>query len=107
MRPLFTPNFQGGFRVLKHKSHDRLPQSLVKTYNSLTSNCCQIFRLRTKSQIGQNPELDKISKYKIPQQKKSRIGQNPEWSKSRTGKNRKVTKNAIFFSKKSNYLTGS
>ena len=39
----------------------------------------------------QNPELDKIQKYKIPNGQnpewtKSRIGQNPEWTKSRMDK---------------------
>ena len=45
LRPLFTPNLRGGFRVLKPKSRDLLPQNLVKTYNSLISNCCPNFML--------------------------------------------------------------
>ena len=96
MRPLFTPNFQGGFRVLKHKLHDLLPQSLVETYNSQTSNCCQ------------NPELDKILKYEIPKY------QNLELGKIQNGQNlelEKITKSQklhfFFQTNHSNYLTGS
>ena len=43
IRPLFTPNFRGGFRILKPKSRDLLPQNLVQTYNSLIYNYCQNF----------------------------------------------------------------
>ena len=43
LRPLFTPNLRGGFRVLKPKSRDLLPRNLVQTYNSLISNYCQNF----------------------------------------------------------------
>ena len=87
MRPLFTTNFQGGFRVLKHKSHDRLPQSLVKTYNSLTSNCCQIFRLRTKSRIRQNLKVPNPTIEKISNWAKSRMVKIPNWKKSQSHKN--------------------
>ena len=45
LRPLFTPNLRGGFRVLKPKSRDLLPRNLVQTYNSLISNCCLNFML--------------------------------------------------------------
>ena len=45
LRPLFTPNLRGGFRVLKRKSRDQLPRNLVQTYNSLISNYCQNFLL--------------------------------------------------------------
>ena len=31
LRPLFTLNLQGGFRVLKPKSRDLLPRNLVQT----------------------------------------------------------------------------
>ena len=43
LRPLFTSNLRGGFRVLKPKSRDLLPRNCVQTYNSLISNCCQNF----------------------------------------------------------------
>ena len=43
LRPLFTPNFWGGFCLLKPKSRNLLPQNLVQTYNSIISNCCQNF----------------------------------------------------------------
>ena len=43
LRPLFTPNLRGGFRILKSKSRDLLPRNLVQTCNSLISNCCQNF----------------------------------------------------------------
>ena len=43
MRLLFTPNFWGGFRVLKPKSRNLLPRNLVKIHNSLISNCFQNF----------------------------------------------------------------
>ena len=43
LRPLFTPNLQGGFRVLKPKSRDLLPRNFVQTHNLLISNCCQNF----------------------------------------------------------------
>ena len=43
LRPLFTPNLRGGFRILKPKSRNLLPQNLVQTCNSLISNCCQNF----------------------------------------------------------------
>ena len=33
LRPLFTPNLRGGFRVLKPKSRDLLPRNCVQTYN--------------------------------------------------------------------------
>ena len=29
MRPLFTPNFWGGFQILTQKLHDLLPQNLI------------------------------------------------------------------------------
>ena len=45
LRPLFTPNLRGGFRVLKSKSRDLLPRNLVQTCNSLILNCCQNFML--------------------------------------------------------------
>ena len=45
LRPLFTPNLRDGFRVLKPKSRDLLPEILVQTYNSLISNCCQKFHV--------------------------------------------------------------
>ena len=38
LKPLFTPNLQGGFRVLKPKSRDLLPRNLVQTSNSLIHN---------------------------------------------------------------------
>ena len=31
LRPLFTPNLRGSFRVLKPKSRNRLPRNLVQT----------------------------------------------------------------------------
>ena len=43
MRPLFTPNLRGGFRVLKQKSRYLLPRNLLQTSNSLISNRCQNF----------------------------------------------------------------
>ena len=43
LRPLFTPNLRGGFRVLKPMSRDLLPRNLVQTYNLLFLNCCQNF----------------------------------------------------------------
>ena len=39
MRPLFTPNFQGSFWVLKPKSRDLLPQNLVQIYNFNSFAC--------------------------------------------------------------------
>ena len=45
LRPLFTPNFWGGFRVLKPKSQNLLPRNLVQTYNLLILNCCPNFML--------------------------------------------------------------
>ena len=35
IRPLFTPNFPGGFWVLKLKPRDSLPQNLAQTHNLL------------------------------------------------------------------------
>ena len=38
LRPLFTPNMRGGFRVLKPKSCDLLLPNLIQTYNQYL-NC--------------------------------------------------------------------
>ena len=50
LRPLFTPNFRGGFRVLKPKSRDLLPRNLVQTYNWLIDWC--IFILLSQESDG-------------------------------------------------------
>ena len=33
LRRLFTPNFRGGFRIVKQKSRNQLPQNLVQKCN--------------------------------------------------------------------------
>ena len=40
IKQLFTPNFRGGFWVLKPKPRDSLPRNLTQTFNLVISNCC-------------------------------------------------------------------
>ena len=58
LRPLFTPNFRGGFQVLKPKSRDQLPRNLVQTYNSIISNCCQNL-IKLDGSLPANPVNDR------------------------------------------------
>ena len=72
LRPLFTPNFRCGFRVLKPKSRDLLPRNLVQTYNLLFSNSCQNFTKldQTISSYKQKSEISHLLVGKWPRKNK-------------------------------------
>ena len=69
-----------------------VPPDYVKIFVSQICTDVKKTRLRTKSQIGQNPELEKIQNGKTPECTKSRIEQNPKWTKSRIGQNPELDK---------------